>query len=414
MCGLGCIGRSALRRPDDNLLSPAAIADPLSFFRRLRDYDPVVWSERHNVWIVTAHADVQRLFQDQTLSSARMISGFRQRVQAQHGSLVKHAMGLLDGWMLLNDPPAHGRLRDPVRKAFAPSVVAQLAPRIETHTHALLDELDPDCDLVADFCRPLTSLVICELLGVDPRERDFLSEWSRAFGRLIYGTSSRDTDYVKTAAAMADQFYERFAKHLAVRRSEPCDDLLSHLLQASVSESWTENELVGACSMLLFAGHDTTSALIASSVRALLQHPDQMPLMRAERTTVGVAVEELLRFDGPSKTNIRVAQAPFELGGHEVEEGQHIWLGVMAANHDPEVFDQPQTLNLQRQPNPHLAFGAGIHFCLGPSLARLEATIALPALLERFPEMRLVSPDKLQYSPTVVDRSLLELPLRLV
>lgn len=402
-----------MQRPDDNLLSAAAIADPQSFFRRLRDYDPVLWSERHKVWIVTSHAHVQALFQDQTLSSGRMIRGFRKRVEAQHGPLVKHAMGLLDGWMLLNDPPAHGRLRGPVRKAFAPSVVAELAPRIQAHTHALLDELDTECDLVTDFSRPLTSLVICELLGVDPAEKDFLSEWSRAFGRLIYGTSSRDTEYVKTAAAMGEQFYQRFAQHLAMRRSEPRDDLLSHLLQASASESWTENELIGACSMLLFAGHDTTSALISSSVRTLLQHPEQMSIIRADPTTVGIAVEELLRFDGPSKTNIRVAQTPFELGGHEVDAGQHLWLGVMAANHDPEVFAKPQMLDLQRHLNPHLAFGAGIHFCLGPSLARLEAAIALPALLERFPKMRLVNPEQPHYSPTVVDRSLLELPLQL-
>ena len=315
-----------------------------------------------------------------------MISGFRKRVQKQHGSLVKRAMGLLDGWMLLNDPPVHGRLRRPVRKAFAPPVVAQLAPRIAHHTKELMDSLDDAGDLVSDFCRPLTSLVICELLGLNPREKDFLSEWSRAFGKLIYGTSSRDTDYVKTAAAMGDQFYQRFAEHLTSRRSEPRDDLLSHLLRASAGESWTENELIGACSMLLFAGHDTTSALLASSVLALLQNPEQTSIMLDEPDRVGSAVEELLRFDGPSKINIRVAQARFELGGHAIDANQHIWLGVMAANHDPEVFSEPQTLDLGRRPNPHLAFGAGIHFCLGPSLARLEASIALPRFLSAFPQ----------------------------
>jgi len=402
-----------MSRPDDNLLSAAAVADPQSFFRRLREHDPVFWSARHNVWLVTEYADVQRCFQDHNLSSGRMISGFRTRIENQHGSLVQHAMGLLDGWMLLNDPPAHGRLRQPVRKAFAPGVVAQLAPRIEMHAHALLDNLQDHCDLVADFSRPLTSLVICELLGVDPAEKDFLSEWSRAFGRLIYGSSSRDSGYVQAAAAMGDLFYERFSQHLMQRRLEPRDDLLSHLLKASADASWTENELVGACSMLLFAGHDTTSALIASGAYVLLGQPQHRAVMFAGPESTRVAVEELLRFDGPSKTNIRVAQAPFELGGHQIDTGQHLWLGVMAANHDPQVFVDPQRLNLARQPNPHLAFGAGIHFCLGPSLARLEATIALPALFERFPNIRLSVGHEIAYSPTVVDRSLLALPVQL-
>ena len=347
------------------------------------------------------------------MSSGRMISGFRKRIQAQHGPLVQYAMGLLDGWMLLNDPPAHGRLRDPVRKAFAPSVVAQLAPRISQHCQALLDQLDPSCDLVADFCRPLTSLVICELLGVDPAEKDFLSDWARAFGRLIYGTSSRDGDYIKAAAVMGDQFYERFSRHLEQRSSEPRADLLSHLLKAGNDESWTHNELIGTCSMLLFAGHDTTSALIASSVHALLQAGEQATLAHADSASVGIAVEELLRFDGPSKTNIRVAQGALELGGHDILPGQHLWLGVMAANHDPSVFAAPQSLDLNRRPNPHLAFGAGIHFCLGPSLARLEAALALPALLQRFPRMRLANPTAPDYSPTIVDRSLRTLPVHL-
>jgi cytochrome P450 len=398
--------------PPDDLLSPAAIRDPQGFFRRLREHDPVFWSQRHKVFILTGFADVERVLQDRSMSTARGIGTFRSRLQERHGELLKHAMALLDGWMLFNDPPTHTRLRDPVRRAFAPAVADALAPRIDAHARFLLDRLGDAPDLVGDFAQPLTAMVICDLLGIDVAEREFLRSWTRDFGRLIYGASSRSDDYLDAVARAGDVFYARFRDQIAAKRSDPGDDLLSRLITASEQEQWSEAELIGACSMLLFAGHDTTSALLGSAVRALLQHPDALAALRADPSLMPDAVEELLRFDGPSKTFIRVATEPQTLGGHEIHAGQHLWLGILAANHDPAVFDEPETLRLDRTPNRHIAFGAGMHFCLGSSLARAEARVGLLALLERFPRLGLADAEH-AWSPTIVDRSLLALPVRL-
>ncbi len=398
--------------PSDDLLSADAVRDPQGFFKRLREHDPVYWSARHKVWIVTGYHDVERVFQDRSMSTAQGIGTFRKRMTADHGELLKHAMSLLDGWMLFNDPPVHTRLRDPVRRAFAPTMVDRLVPRIERHAKTLLDAMSEECDLVSEFAQPLTAMVICDLLGVELEERDFLRDWARDFGKLIYGASSRGPDYLPAVAQAGDAFFLRFRDLIAQKRASPSDDLLSRLLTTSATERWTEAEIIGACSMLMFAGHDTTSALLGSGVRALLLNPDQLERLRTDLSAMPDAVEELLRFDGPSKTFIRVPVTPILLGGHEITAGQHLWLGILAADHDPAVFAGPEQLDLRRSPNPHIAFGAGIHFCLGSALARAEAKVAFSGLLERFPDLRL-APHEHRWSPTIVDRSLLELPVLL-
>ena len=398
--------------PPDDLLSADAVRDPHGFFRRLREHDPVFWSPRHKVWILTAHADVERMLQDRTMSTEQGIGSFRQRMNQQHAQLLHHAMSLLDGWMLFRDPPEHTRLRDPVRRAFTPAMVDRLVPRIEGHVATLLDGLGNDCDMVADFAQPLTAMVICDLLGVDLDEREFLREWARDFGKLIYGASSRDGDYLAAVARAGNRFHERFGARIARQRAAPEDTLLGHLVRTSRDGDWSEAEILGACSMLLFAGHDTTSALISSGMRALLLHPEALAALRADRALLPSAVEELLRHDGPSKTFIRVPTAPLQLGGHEIAAGQHLWLSILGANQDPAVFAEPERLDIARDPNPHLAFGSGIHFCLGSALARAEARAAFGALIERYPRMRLMD-DPHAWSTTIVDRSLLRLPMRL-
>lgn len=398
--------------PPDDLLAAPAVRDPHTALRRMREHDPVFWSARHKVYILTAHADVLRVFQDRTMSTAQGIGAFRRRLGAQHAGLLHHAMALLDGWMLFNDSPTHERLRDPVRRAFAPSVVEQLRTRIQTHVHTLLDQLDSRCDLVADFAQPLTARVICDLLGVDVSEQGFLREWTRDFGRLIYGASSRDADYLEAVGRAGDAFFARFRPLIAARRGDSGEDLLGRLMQAAERAAWTEAELIGACSMLLFAGQDTTSALIPSALLALTSKPETLTALQTDPTQLPGAIEECLRFDGPAKTFIRVPTAPVQLGGHVVAAGQHLWLSILGANRDPAVFEAPDELRIDRNPNPHIAFGAGVHFCLGSALARAEANVALGALLQRFPKLR-VLPEHLAWSPTVVDRSLLALPVAL-
>lgn len=397
--------------PPDDVLAPSAIADPHGFFRRLREHDPVFYSQRHQVFILTGHEVVDRAFKDKQLSSARAMASFRHKLAERHAGLMQHALSLLDGWMLLNDPPDHTRLRDPVRRSFTPAFAASLIPRIEARVDALLDGLADGADLVGEFAQPLTALVICDLLGVPDTEREFLRQWTRDYGQLIYGASSHQAGYAEAVGRAGDEFYARLKPIIAEKRVNPGPDLISHLLATSTREGWTEAELLGTCSMLLFAGHDTTSALIASGTRALLLNEDARQAFREQPALTESAVEEFLRYDGPSKTFVRVATETHERGGHVIEAGQSLWLSVLGANQDPAVFDAPEALHLDRTPNPHLGFGAGIHFCVGASLARAEARTALPRLFDRFPRLRPASLDFV-WSPTLVDRSLLNLHVR--
>ena len=399
---------------NDDVLSDRAIADPHQFFKDLREIDPVYFSQRHGVYILTGHAEVHAAFRDKRLSSARAMQGFRGKLGNKYQKVLKRALQLLDGWMLLNDPPDHTRLRDPVRKTFTPAVADSLIPRISARVKQLMAQFEQTApvDIVREFSHPLTALVICDLLGVEERYQDFLRDWTRDFGKLIYGVSSNESDYAAAVGRAGEVFYERMRPLLAKRRADPQDDLISALITASDQENWTEAELLGACSMLLFAGHDTTAALIASSVRAFCLHPDARRLFVENPAIHLPAVEELLRFDGPSKTFVRVTNEVVQIGEHEIPAGAHLWLSILGANHDPSVFRQPAVLDLQRDPNPHVSFGGGIHFCVGASLARVEARIALTQLFERFPNLALM-PGEHRWHRALVDRSLIALPVKL-
>lgn len=397
---------------NDDIFAPAAIADPHAYFRRLRERDPVYRSQRHGVWILTGHYEVAEAFRDKTLSSAAAIANFRRKLESRHAGALAHAMALLDGWMLLRDEPHHARLRNPVRRAFTPAVASGLSTRIAGRVEGLLDGLVDGADIVADFAQPLTAGVICDLLGVADEDTDFLRGWTRDFGKLIYGASSHGGDYARAVARAGDLFHDRMTPLINQRRTAPRDDLISHLIRNSVAEDWSTAELLGAASMLLFAGQDTTSALIASGTRALLANPEALARFREEPALAETAVEELLRYDGPSKTFVRTATQDHQRGGHAIRAGDQLWLSVLGANHDPAVFDAPDELRLDRDPNPHVSFGGGPHFCLGAALARVEARLALTRLFARFPRLALARED-LAWSPTLVDRSLLALPVRL-
>jgi cytochrome P450 len=198
--------------------------------------------ERDQAWIVTSHAEVDRAFKDKTLSSARAMAGFRSKLAERHAGLMQHALSLLDGWMLLNDPPDHTRLRDPVRRSFTPAFAASLVPKIAQRVDELLDGLRDDAELVGDFAQPLTALVICDLLGVDAAEREFLRQWTRDYGQLIYGASSHQAGYAEAVGRAGDEFYARFSAVIAAKRRQPGPDLISHLLLTSEREQWTEAE----------------------------------------------------------------------------------------------------------------------------------------------------------------------------
>jgi cytochrome P450 len=284
----------------------------------------------------------------------------------------------------------------------------------------LLDTMDHkgECDLVAELAFPLPAIVIAELLGVPAEDRERFKTWSTMLAAIVFGGSNRP-DQAEIAAAGSAQFADYFGWLIKKYTDEPADNLVSALIAVTREDArsgmsgLTPSELVGALTLLLFGGHETTTNLIGNSSLALLRHPDELDWLRAHPEAIGQAVEELHRYDGPTKLMVRNVAVAHERGGRRLEPGQTVFLGVGAANRDPAMFPDPDVLRLQRpDSHKHLGFGYGIHFCLGAPLARLEGQIAIQALVRRFPHLSLAT-DQLDYGATILGRGLRALPVRL-
>lgn len=395
---------------DIDLLDPEAINDPHTYFRRLRVGGPVQWSERHRAWIVLGHPELEQAFHDPDLTTERM-GTFSARLSDSRRDALARAIELLDGWMLFHEPPVHTRLRAPFGRAFTPKTVKALEADIISITERLLAEMPTDSpfDLVTSFSHQLPAAVIARLFGVPDELGDWLREWSARFGVVVFGATRRP-DYEEVARAAGTEFQENMRVILDERRDSPRNDLASILVaMENEPDGLTTMEIIGACSLLLFAGHDTTSSFIGSATLALLDDPGAAEALRSDDCAVEPAIEELLRFETSAKAMMRQVRVDHEFGGQAAKTGEAVFLTIMAANRDPRVFDQPDRLNLARNPNPHLAFGHGHHFCLGASLARLESRIALPALLKRFPDLRVDGP--VTWKPNISDRSAAHIPL---
>jgi cytochrome P450 len=325
---------------------------------------------------------------------------------------------LLRGWMVFHDPPDHGRLREPLRRAFTPARIAALRPRIVEVVGELLDEFAdrPDPDLVRDVAFPLPAIVIAELLGVPASDREDFKHWSDQLSALVFGTADR-SGKADTAAAGSERFSAYFAELIDHYRRHPGDNLVSALIDVTRDDpeaaGLSPSELVGACTLLLFGGHETTTTLITNSMRSLMSHPDLLERLHRHPEQVPVAMEELHRFDGSTKLMVRVVGESHVNGGEQFDRGQTVFLGVMAANRDPAVFADPDRLDLDR-PNArnHIGFGYGIHFCLGAALARLEVEIALDAIVRRFPTLS-SDPTRVEFPSTLLSRSVTSVPVAL-
>jgi pimeloyl-[acyl-carrier protein] synthase len=312
--------------------------------------------------------------------------------------------------MLVLDPPDHTRLRNLVNKAFTPRTVERLRPRVEAIAAEILDRIDDGdgFDLVRDFAYPLPVIVIAEMLGVPAADRAAFQQWSAVLVRGLDPLVSDEEQEVVFDARDALLDYLRGV--LMQRRREPQDDMLTSLIAAEENgDIFSEGELLAMCNLLLVAGHETTVNLLGNGALALLENPDQLDRLRRDPDLVGTAVDELLRYTSPVQWTGRVAAAEIELGGRTIQPPQSV-IGILgAANRDPQVFPDPDRLDLGRHPNPHVAFGRGIHFCLGAPLAHLEAEVAMPMLLERFPRLRMAG--KPERRPTWVLRGLQRLPV---
>jgi cytochrome P450 PksS len=386
-------------------------ADPFPIYARLRREAPVVevpLPDGTTAFLVTRYDDVALVLKDERFVKNRFDVMSYEQLKKQPW-VPKMFLPLLKN-MLDLDPPDHTRLRGLVQEAFSPRLVNSMQARIAQLTSELLDGIQGRgrMDLIRDFALPIPTTIIAEMLGVPVKDRHKFHKWS---SRLIAANSRHG---IFMAIPSTWMFLRYIRKMCAARRARPQDDLVSALVQAREDGGQlTDDELVAMIVLLIVAGHETTVNLIGSGMLALLTHPDQLERLRREPGLIKTAVEELLRFTSPVETATeRFAREDLTLAGVAIKKGEMVFAALASANRDESQFPNPDTVDIARQPNRHLAFGLGIHFCIGAPLARLEGQIAIGALVERLADLKLaVDPRSLRWRPGLVLRGLRSLPV---
>jgi len=360
-----------------NPFLPEMISDPYPAYRRLREDDPVHYSDVVRSWVLTRYDDVAKALGDPQLSSdrtkARKYRGTRRTA----------------GGTFQTDPPQHTRIRNLVNKAFTPKLIETMRERVESVVDHLLDELarHDEVDIIDAFAYPLPMTVISEIIGAPTEDHAMFQRWGRELAPSLDHTFSGRSQ-VTVGADMGTYF----ATLVPERRKSPRDDLITALIEVSDGEDrLADHEVLEVLIFLLFAGHETTVNLIGNGFLSLLRNPDQLARVRDEELS-RKCVEELLRYESPAQIIARTVNEDLEWDGHTFREGDAVVGLLGAANRDPERFEDPDTLDAGRTPNPHVAFGHGPHFCLGAQLSRLEGRVAVPALVRRFPRVQLVDP----------------------
>lgn len=397
---------------------PGFVSNPYPLYRWLRNHHPVRPDPLAGVWVVTRYEDVAAALRDPRFRRQPMASGelpegvVRQLGGEAHGEAESQTLiGLLSPQMIFLDPPRHTRLRALFAKAFIPRI-ASMEGRVRWITDELLDATAANggMDVIRDFAAPLPVTVIAELMGFPPEDREKLKRWSDYFAAVLrFSNDAAQLEKTRQSYEEIADYFEPIAQEL---RRRPRDNLLSALLNAEpASERLADGELFANAVLLLAAGHETTTNLIANGLHALLRHPDQLAQLIEEPSLIESAVEELLRFDCPVQWTARETTGEVELGGRKIPPDTTVLFSLGSANRDERQFPSPDRLDIARQENKHLAFGGGIHFCLGATLARMEAQIAIGAIAKRFPRLRLET-KKLRWQKGLTFRAMNELRVR--
>jgi cytochrome P450 len=386
---------------DLDLTEPEFLRDPYPALAALRATAPMVWHERSGMWWATTHAAVSAVLRERALgrlwTDRRPVERF-EPFNALHRNQ-----------MMENEPPVHTRLRRLVAAAFARGHVERMRPRVHRLAVELLDAADPaGFDLIGDYAEPLPVAVIADMLGVPAADRPLLRDWSQAIVRMY--EYDRSPELEQAALAASTEFAAYVRAMVAERRSRPGEDLVSHLIAAQDEGGrLTDEELVASVVLLLNAGHEASVNAFGNGLHALLSRPDQRSRLTSGEVAVAVAVEELLRFDAPLQLFERTAARDVEVAGVRLAAGDTVAALMGSANRDAAVFAEPDALDVSRDPNPHVGFGMGVHFCLGAPLARMELSVSLAVLLERHPCLRLAGQS--QRRPTFVLRGYEHLPV---
>lgn len=398
-------------RPD----APEFLRDPFPLYARLRAEDPVHWSPRLKAWVLTRYDDVRAVLLDREVSSDRLRPFFATLPGAE-AARIGEIIRYLSHWMVFRDPPEHTRLRRLTSKIFHLQSMNAMRPQAETLAAWLLERIGSrmEVDFIADFAGPLPALVIMAMLGVPREELARVKRLSDEMA-LFIGSSRMSPEKYDIAERATLEMAGFFRELIEERRRAPREDLLSQLVHLEDDgDRLSEDELVASCILLLFAGHETTTNHIANGLLSLLRFPQALEALRADPGLAPRAVEELLRYDGPSGAQVRVVKVAQTLRGRPLSPGERVFLMLNAANRDPEAYADPDRLDFERSGPAHLTFGFGLHICLGFPLARLEGQIALPAVLAHWKRIELAVPEaRLAWLNSMVFRGMQALPLRL-
>ena len=377
---------------DFNPLSSELRADPLPQYEKLRSKDPVHRMRLIDGWILTRYEDIDMVLRD----------------HRRFGNLGRDYGYLPYISMLDLDPPEHTKVRGLVVHGFTPRAVNSLEPRITKTVNELLDEIvdKPRFDLIHDIAFPLPIIVIAELLGVPPEDRDQFREWSDVAALVV--DPLLDSQQIQDVRQTIEELFDYLETIAEDRRRHPQDDLVTALVNAEEDgERLSREDLLINLVLVLVAGNETTRNLIGNGTLALMKNPDQLRRLRDDPSLLDSAINEMLRYDSPVQLDSRIAREPVEIGGKRIEPDQRVLCALGAANHDPEVFPEPERFDVGRAPRNHLSFGRGIHYCLGAPLAKLEARLVFAGLLSRFESLRLV--EEPQYRDQITLRGLEDL-----
>ncbi len=397
-----------------SIFSGEILQDPYPTYARLHEEGPLHYVEAGNkwaVWAIFSHAECASIAKDPRLSAKRA-QQMLLPLPISRQSDFKELARMFALWLIFMDPPEHTRLRKLLNKGFSAAAVEGLRPQAEAVVDRMLSELQPgsEVELMREFANPMPVRIISELLGVPQAMHDEFVEWSRAIA-AFRGNPNRTVEEAQAAQDALIALTEFFRKTVAERRRNKGNDLISLLIDIEEEgEVLTEEELYAQCIALLFAGHETTRNLIGNGMYTLLQNPEQTAELREKPEIIRSAVEEILRYESPVQFTARVLKEDIEVCGQPIRKGWTVLCMLGAANRDPKQFDEPDRLNLKRLNNQHLAFSAGLHFCIGAQLARLEGQIALRSLAQRFPKMKLTGP-RPEWASTFGLRGLKSLPV---
>jgi cytochrome P450 len=376
------------------LFTAETVQDPYPCYRRMREQEPVHWSEKARAWCFTRYENVYELQDRPDLSVDRIetLYSYLPRTNPERfGDIVDH----YNRWLLYRDDAYHDRLKALFLKAMTPRAVERLRPMMQRRVDVILDTLAgrEAFDAYLDFAARLPTQVMLDLLGLPDSDEGMMRHWSDRCSNFLFQPVAPDQEALaREQREILDAQQAYFMPLIEARRRKPGEDMISAMARAEVAgERLSDLEILATCNMMATAGGGTSRSAIAMSLWWLHRFPDQLAELKARPELIDLAAEEFLRFDAPTQRGIRTARQDFNIGGKDIRKGQILHIMIGAANRDPEQFDDPDRLDVRRSPNRHVSLGHGVHYCLGAALARLELRVAVASFLARFPNYRLAS-----------------------